>query len=269
MKIGLIQTAPIFGDKAANRAQIEQLIGDQMADLWVMPELALTGYEFRSREEAMELAEEIPRGESSQWLAELCKGRHCHAVLGVAEHDGRAVYNSAVIAGPQGVIGKYRKIHLFDREFNRFDPGDLPLQVFDIGMARVGVMICFDWRYPEAARTLTLMGSQIIAHPSNLVMPYAQAAMVTRALENRVFIITANRVGTEDRAGRSVTFTGGSVMVNPNGDTVAHASAGETAALMVEIDPRQADDKRVNRYNDLLAGRRPEFYLGEVPPMVG
>ena len=269
MKIGLVQTSPNFGDKSANREQIEKLIGDQHADLWVIPELALTGYEFKNREEAMELAEEIPRGESCRWLAELCARRRCHAVMGVAEHDGRAVYNSAIIAGPQGVIGKYRKIHLFDREFDRFDPGDLPLQVFDLGSARVGVMICFDWRFPEVTRTLTLMGAQIIAHPSNLVMPYAQAAMVTRALENRVFIVTANRIGTEERAGRAVTFTGNSLIVAPSGDTIANAPEDEAAAVTVSIDLKQADDKRVNRYNDLLADRRPEFYLSEVPPMVG
>ena len=269
MILGLIQTSPAFGDKLANRKQIEGLLADHHADLWVIPELALTGYEFRDRAEAMELAEEIPRGESSQWLAEFCAARRCHAVMGIAEREGRSVYNSSIIAGSKGVIGKYRKIHLFDREIERFDPGNLPLQVFDIGMARVGVMICFDWRFPEAARTLMLMGAQIIAHPSNLVMPYAQAAMVTRALENRVFIMTANRIGTEERAGKPVTFTGGSLIVAPSGDTLAHAAQTETSALTTEIDPGQADDKRVTSHNDLLADRRPEFYLSEIPPMVG
>jgi len=269
MILGLIQTSPAFGDKLANRKQIEGLLANHYADLWVIPELALTGYEFRDRTEVAELAEEIPRGESVHWLGELCRERRCHALMGLAERDGCALYNSAVLAGPKGFIGKYRKIHLFDREVERFDPGDLPLQVFDLGMARVGVMICFDWRFPEAARTLTLMGAQIIAHPANLVMSYAQAAMVTRALENRVFIVTANRIGTEDRAGQPVSFTGGSLIVAPSGETLVRAPDADIAALTVTVDPKQADDKRVTRHNDLLADRRPEFYLSEIPPMVG
>ena len=236
------------------------LIGNRRADLWVLPELALTGYEFRGRAEAMELAEEIPHGRSVRWLEDFCATRHCFAVLGLAERDGASVYNSAILVGPRGYIGKYRKLHLFDKEFERFDKGDLPLRVYDIEDARVGMMICFDWRFPEAARTLALGGAQIIAHPSNLVMQHCQAAMVTRALENKVFTITANRVGTEERDGRRVTFTGESVLVAPNGGQLGMAALTEPDVLRVEIDPHDADNKMVNAYNNVLADRRTEFY---------
>jgi len=261
MILGLIQTSPLFGDKAGNRKQIEDLISDARADLWVMPELALTGYEFKNREELRELAEEIPQGESCQWLTAFCRERNCHAVMGLAEGEGERVFNSAVLAGPKGILGKYRKLHLFDAETERFDLGDTPYPVFDIGTARVGLMICWDWRYPEAARTLTLRGAQIIAHPSNLVTPYCQPAMVTRALENRVFTATANRVGTETRAGREVRFTGESVIVSPDGVVLARLSPDRAECIAVEIDPAQADDKRTGLYNDLIRERRPEFYV--------
>jgi predicted amidohydrolase len=260
MKIGLVQTAPVFGEKRANREQIDGLIGASQAELWVLPELALTGYEFVDRKEAQELAEEIPAGESCRWLAEICAGQNCHAVMGLAERDGERVYNSAVLMGPQGLVATYRKLHLFERETERFDPGNLPLAVHDIGIARVGLMICFDWRFPEAARTLALRGAQIIAHPSNLVMPYCQAAMVTRALENRVFCATTNRIGTETRAGRELSFTGRSQIIAPDGKRLCEAGASEAAVVFAEMDPKQADNKHATKLNDLFQDRRPEFY---------
>jgi predicted amidohydrolase len=260
IKMGMVQTSPVFGDKHANWKQIESLAGNQTADLWVIPELALTGYEFANRKQSMELAEEIPGGDSCQWLQKFCAERNCHAVMGIAERDGAQVYNSAVMMGPKGQVGKYRKLHLFDQEKTRFDAGNLPLPVFDLGFARVGVMICFDWRFPEATRTLTLRGAQIIAHPSNLVLPHCQAAMVTRALENRVFCATANRIGTEYRHDFPVTFTGGSVVVTPDGMFAARASATEMEVMIVEIDPAIADNKRVLELNDLLKDRRADYY---------
>jgi predicted amidohydrolase len=260
MRVGLVQTSPVFGDKAANCKEIESLTASAKAELWVLPELALTGYEFRDREEARALAEELPEGESCRWLVQFCEERRCHAVMGIALREDLFVYNAAVLAGPQGIVGQYRKLHLFDREKELFDPGNLPLPVFDIGIAKVGLMICFDWRFPEPGRTLTLKGAQIIAHPSNLVMPFCQQAMITRALENGVFCVTANRVGTERRAGRTLTFTGKSQMVAPNGEVLVNAGAEHGEVLTAVINPSKADNKRVTMWNDLLGDRRPEYY---------
>ncbi len=261
MIVGIVQNAPEFGDVDKNWKQIESLIGNTRADLWVMSELALTGYEFQGRKEVAELAEEIPSGKSSTRLAALCRDQNCYAVLGMPERDGGRLYNSSVFMGPRGMLGRYRKLHLFDKENERFDRGDIPLKVHDIGHARVGVMICFDWRFPEVARTLTVGGAQIIAHPSNLVLPYAQKAMITRSLENHVFGLTANRVGEENRDGRVVRFTGVSQIVGARGDVLASAPRSTAGVILVEIDPADADNKRINPYNDLLGERRPEYYL--------
>jgi predicted amidohydrolase len=260
MQIGLVQTAPVFGNKAANRKEIEELTAGVQADLWVIPELALTGYEFIDREEARNLGEPISIGETCGWLAKFCAERNCHAVMGLAERENIHVYNSTVMMGPNGYIGHYRKIHLFDREKELFDPGNMPFPVFDIGAARVGLMICFDWRFPEAARTLALRGAQIIAHPSNLVMAHCQQAMVTRALENGVFVVTANRIGTEHRARRTITFTGHSQIVAPKGTVLASTPANEHAIAVAEINPSTADNKHVTMWNDLMGDRRKEFY---------
>jgi predicted amidohydrolase len=260
MRLGIVQSSPHFGDKQANRKQIEELVADQQADLWIMTELALTGYEFKSRAEVQQHAETIPHDDSTKWLADLCGARNCWAVMGLAERDGRHLYNTAILCGPHRYVGRYRKIHLFDKEKERFDVGNLPFPVFDIGLARVGLMICFDWRYPEAARALTLRGAQIIAHPSNLVMPFCQQAMITRALENRVFCATANRVGSERHAGRSVHFTGESQLVSPDGAILLAAVKDKPQCIVAEIDPHVADDKHATPFNDLLEDRHPEFY---------
>jgi predicted amidohydrolase len=264
MRAGAVQTDPIFGDKEANRTEIEELIHHHEADLWVLPELALTGYEFKGRGEAMDLGEEIPDGESTKWLSQLCRDRNFHAVMGIAERYENKIFNSCIMVGPQGLIGRYRKLHLFDRENLRFDVGDLPYPVYNIGSARVGMMICYDWMFPEAARTLALRGAQIIAHPTNLVMPYCQQCMRTRALENRVFAITANRVGREERDNRDIKFTGKSQILSDYGDTLAYGNESHASCLVAEINPKDADDKRINPFNDLIAGRRKEFYAVEI-----
>ncbi len=261
LRIGAIQTSPVFGDKKANQKEIEELIQGQEADLWVMPELALTGYEFKGRKEARELAEDIPDGKSTQWLHKLCKELNCHAVMGIAERYRDKTFNSSIMVGPDGLLGTYRKLHLFDRENLRFDLGDLPLSVYDIGKARVGMMICYDWMFPEVARTLTLKGAQVIAHPTNLVMPYCQQCMRARTLENRVFAITANRVGREERDKREIKFTGRSQILSDYGDTLAYGNENHPSCLVAEISPEESDDKRINPFNDLIDDRRSEFYL--------
>ncbi len=261
MIVGVVQNDPEFGQVEKNWKQIESLVGTTHADLWVMSELALTGYEYRGRAEVAQLAEEVPSGWSSKALATFCSDRNCHAILGLAEREGERLYNSSVFMGPRGMLGRYRKLHLYDKENERFDRGDIPLRVHDIGGARVGVMICFDWRFPEVARTLTIEGAQIIAHPSNLVLPYAQKAMITRTLENHVFALTANRVGTEDRDGRMVHFTGVSQIVGARGDVLMSAHRSSAGVIVVEINPADADDKHINSYNNLLDERRPEFYV--------
>jgi predicted amidohydrolase len=118
-------------------------------------------------------------------------------VAGLAERRGDRLYNAAVYLGPEGVRAVYRKVYLFDREQESFDPGDEPFRVHRLGQARLGILVCFDWMFPEAARSLALQGADILVHPANLVLPHGPSAMLTRALENGVFTATANRVGLE------------------------------------------------------------------------
>jgi 5-aminopentanamidase len=261
MRIGWIQTEPVYGDPADNLRRIEGIIEAGGADLWVLPELFSTGYLFGDRKELERLAEPVPDGPVTRGLLRLAARSGTAIIAGLAERsrDGH-LYNSAVAVDRSGVKACYRKIHLFDYEKEWFDPGDGPFVVVELAGARVGLMICWDWRFPEAARTLALAGAQVIAHPSNLVLPFCQAAMVTRAMENRVFTATVNRIGTEERAGLRLTFTGGSRIVAPDGSVLSDGPAERAASGIVTIDLTLADVKRVTSHNDLLADRRPEFY---------
>jgi len=262
MKVAYVQMEPVLLEPDVNYSKAEDLIriaADRGAELIVLPELFDTGYNFRSRSEVEEVAGEIPDGPTTQFLVELSKELGVFIVAGTAEKDEKGhLYNSAVITGPigSGYIGKYRKIHLFYREKLFFEPGNLGFHVFNIGIAKVGIMICFDWFFPESARTLALKGADVIAHPSNLVMPYAPRAMPIRALENRVYTITANRIGEE----RGLRFIGKSLIASPKAEVLAMGSENEEEVGVVEIDLELARNKRLNEMNDVLRDRRPEFY---------
>ena len=266
MRVGWIQTLPVFGDPAANLTAVEAVVAEataagRRADLWVLPELFATGYVFADSDEARRLCEPIADGPTVAGLIALADRFGCAFVAGVAESapDGR-LFNSAVAVDGTGLKAHYRKAHVFGSERRWSSPGDLPFPVVDLAGARVGIMICFDWRFPETARTLALAGAQIIAHPSNLVLPHCPDAMVTRALENGVFTVTCDRVGTEERSGMTATFIGRSRVIGPDGIVLSEGPPDRPAWDVVDIDPARADDKRLAGGNDILADRRTDLY---------
>lgn len=261
MKVGYYQCNPVFGEVARNLDKVAQRLSAVRCDLMVLPELFATGYQFVSQEEVAALAEPVPDGPTTARLCEVAKSRSMHIVAGLPERAGDRYYNSAVVVGPAGVIGCYRKTHLFFEETQWFTPGDSGFQVWDIGVARIGVMVCFDWFYPEAARTLALKGAEIICHPANLVLPHCPDAMVTRCLENRVFSVTANRIGSERRGGKqTLAYIGRSEIVNPRGKILHRAPPDREKLAVVAIDPKEACDKSLNLYNDLFRDRRVALY---------
>jgi len=262
MRIGYVQMEPIFGEAERNLRRAKNMMKQQNADLWVLPELFATGYQFTAQEEAAALAEPVPEGVTTQDLILFAHERCCHIVAGLAEKaPNKAIYNAAILVGPKGQLSLYRKIHLFLEEKRWFTPGDIPFPVIDIGEAKVGMMICFDHFFPEAARTLALQGAEIIAHPANLVMPvYAQLTMRARAIENGVFTVTANRVGSEARTDKRLHFIGESQIVSPRGDVLVRSSKDKEETKVVKINPAAARDKSLNPYNDRLADRRVDFY---------
>jgi predicted amidohydrolase len=259
MRVGYLQSEPVFGDKDLNLKRVAEYLDDTKADLVVLTELFATGYVFESRDELVGLAEDV-NGPTFDFLKDLSNRMRMGIVAGIAELDGADCYNSCFLFSEGRVVARYRKIHLFDREKEMFTPGNLPFTVVDFKGAKLGLMICFDWIFPEVARILALRGAQLLCHPSNLVLPYCPQAMLTRAIENRVFAVTANRIGTEERAGLSLTFIGMSQIVSPRGEVLARAGKDEEGLTILDINLSEADNKMVTRRNHVIDDRRPEFY---------
>ena len=262
MRVGFVQNNPVFASVQENLSRVEKLLAGHSADLFVLPELFATGYQFKDKAETRSLAELVPGGVTTNMLTALAKQTNTFIIAGLAEIEGDQVYNSAVVTGPKGYIGKYRKLHLFDTEKDCFQQGNLPLQVFDIAGAKVGVMICFDWRFPETARTLALMGAELIAHPSNLVLAHCPQAMITRCLENRIFAVTADRVGAEKRLDgeEALNFIGQSQVVDPNGNVLIRASLTDEEVHVAQLDLNLARNKSLNSRNHIFKDRRPDLY---------
>lgn len=259
MKVAVIQFKPEFGDVAGNLDRAVDTMAGHEADLFVLPELILSGYLFESTDEALALSQE-PGGPEFMPVVDLASDKRAVVVLGFAERAGGAVYNSSILISPDGSRSVYRKIQLFCDEKRIFEPGDRRPFVTEVRGARLGMMICFDWVFPEVARTLALAGADILCHPSNLVLPFCQDAMVTRCIENRVFAMTANRVGTESRAGQTLTFTGRSQIVASNGEILVRASDDTEEIIEAEIDHTEARNKMMTATNDVLADRRAGLY---------
>ena len=261
MRTGIYQNNPRFGEVKINLEQAIRKMDTIQADLIVLPELFSTGYQFTSLDEVRELAEEIPSGPSCEILIKYAHLKNLYIVFGIAERKGDTLYNSAALIGPDGFIGKYRKSHLFFEEKLFFSSGDTGFKVFDIGISRLGIMICYDWWFPEAARTLALSGADIICHPANLVLTGCHKAMQTRSLENAVFSVTANRIGAEARGGRDeLKFTGKSQMVDPAGQVILSLDSDQEGIAVIDIDVSRARDKSITSMNDRFMDRRPELY---------
>jgi len=260
MRIAFAQFRITFGDPDWNRGRSGELISSSDADLIVLPELCTTGYAFKSRDEAASLAESAHDGASVTLWKRLAAQKNLHIVAGIAEKEGDKLFNSAVLLCPSGEVHVYRKTHLFFQEKLWFDPGDTGFPVFDTALARIGIMICFDWIFPESCRTLALAGADIICHPANLVLPYCQDAMVTRCLENHVFAVTANRTGSESRSGVQFNFTGRSRIISPLGEVLEEATERDDSVQTANVDISVARNKQLSDYNDLFKDRRPEFY---------
>ena len=272
----MAQTEPKLGEKKRNLevclGRLEEAAAAG-AQLLVLPECAIPGYMFDSGDEAMPYAEEIP-GPTTEALAEACRRLDVYAVCGLLERDGDVIHNAAVLVGPESLIGSYRKTHLPFLGVDRFVVPGEELPVFETPLGRIGLEICYDLRFPEVTRTLALKGADIVAHPTNFPMAAkVQTEVITlaRAAENRVYLLTANRVGKE----RWGEFCGWSQIVDPYGRRLAEAGETEEALLVADVELEKARDKDYvipGEYELYLFGhRRPELYsalVEEVQPVV-
>jgi predicted amidohydrolase len=208
IRVAFVQGKPRFGETERNLEHGLALASKVEADLVVIPELWSSGYVFSSHAEVDALAEDAKTGPTARALTAAARREKRHYIAGFAERHRGRFYNSAMLVDRTGVCTVYRKLHLFEREQEWFAPGDIPLAVHRVGPAKVGMLICFDWRFPEAARVLALQGADVIAHPSNLVFRNAQDTMRTTLVREPCVRGDRKPDGTEKRPGGTVPFTG-------------------------------------------------------------
>lgn len=268
--IACIQYEPKIGEVEANLNAIEERVREAHAKgarLIVLPELADSGYVFDSVEELASLAQPIPDGRSAQRLIALASEMDIYIVSGLAEVSSGVFFNSAMLCGPEGYIGTYRKMHLWYRENLFFEKGDLGLPVFDTPLGRIGIAICYDGWFPETFRELAIKGAEVICVPTNWVPmpdqdPEAEAMSnilhKAAAHSNGLFIACADRVGTE----RGQPFIGQSLILDATGWPLAGpASRAGEEILYAEITPSDVLSKRrLNEFNDKFGDRRTDVY---------
>ncbi|MCC3701959.1 nitrilase family protein [Rouxiella badensis] len=270
LTVACLQMEPVFGDTERNIAtsisMIEQAAA-QGARLMVLPELCNTGYVFASRAEAFALAETIPGGPSTRAWCNCAAQLNVYLVAGITEREGESLYNSAVVIGPEGFIGRYRKVHLWGDEALYFEPGNLGFPVFKTRIGTLGCQICYDCWFPESFRMAALQGAEIVCVPTNWVPipgqdPHREAManilVMAASHSNSLYIAAADRVGTE----RGQPFIGQSLITSYTGWPVA-GPASVTQPEIVIATVNLADAKRHRNWNDfnqVLKDRRPETY---------
>ncbi|MBL1148919.1 MAG: carbon-nitrogen hydrolase family protein [Armatimonadetes bacterium] len=265
-RVACVQFAPAFAEPHANASRCAEWLQDAAdadASLVVFPEAAITGYCARSYEEARDIAVESDSDPMLRF-ADAVRAAGLHAVVGFAERAGAELFNSALVCGPDGPIGLYRKTHLPYLGFDKHAKRGSALDVFELPFCKLGVLICYDIRVPEAARVLALKGADIVALPTNWpdkAQRSPQIVCPTRAMENRIYVAASSRVGEEN----GFSFIGMSRVVAPTGDVLASADSQEETVIIADVDVLLARQKRVvivpDEYElDTFGERQPELY---------
>jgi predicted amidohydrolase len=261
-RVAAIQFEPTLFSKSANLEALLRLTDEAAAGgakLIVTPEMATTAYCWATRDEIASDVEPVP-GPTTRRFAEIAADHDCWIVVGLAEVDPETdiYYNSAVLIGPEGPVGLYRKTHAYISEPKWAKDGDLGLPVFETPIGRIAMTICMDACYPETARVPALAGADVICFPTNWLSEKSPSpSWMARAAENGVYLVAANRYGLE----RGVQFSGGSAVIDPDGSLQSVVDTGD-GIVWGWIDPARARDKRPlsGRPEDLIADRRPDAY---------
>ncbi len=259
MKIASVQNNPVFGDKKGNIEKLFSLIDSKNAELYILPELCYTGYQFISKEEVENLSDKTDSPFIHSFI-EKAQEKNAGIIFGFIENDNGSFYNASMFVTPDGVIHIYRKTHLFYKEKLFFTPGNKGFDITEFRGIKIGMAICFDWIFPESFRTLALKGADLIAHSANLVMPYCQQTDFARAIENKVYIVTSNRIGTESRDGESLTFTGESVVLSPKGEYLVRAGKNTEEINIFNLETELARNKALNPFNNVFEDRQKKYY---------
>jgi predicted amidohydrolase len=271
--IACCQIVPDVEDPVASAARVGTALADALAagaQIVVLPELAASGYVFRSADEARAVAQPADGPLLTGWAAEAAR-TDAVVIGGFCElaSDGR-VFNSAALVDGDGVRAVYRKLHLWDQESRWFARGEQPAPVVQTRFGRIGLGICYDIEFPELTRGLALAGAELLALPTNWPRerwPPSSEPAVLRGLALATAYLSKFYVAVCDRGGseRGADFQGGSVIAAPDGSVLAEAPLGSTEQMLfAHCDLSIALDKRTSERNDAFADRRPEHYLSRL-----
>jgi predicted amidohydrolase len=258
-KVSIIQFQPALCDPAESFGRLAPLLDQAVgSDLIVLPELSNSGYNFRDADQAFSCSETIDgSGPFQKFLISSSGKLGAFIVSGINEREGDYLYNSAILVNASGIIGKYRKMHLFMNEKDVFQKGNTGLPVFDIGKMKIGIMICFDYLFPEPWRIMAQKGADIICHPSNLLTENPHKCLPGIGLMNRIYIATANRIGVEG----TLHFNGKSFFTEPSGGVPETASPDQPAVISMVIDTDISSNKMITPRNHVFDDRRPDLYI--------
>ncbi len=270
LRLAVIQSNPQFGNIEFNLERLKTQVENVDADIFVFTELCSTGYFFQSRKEALSMSEENS-GPTLQFFRELAEQKQAVVHGGFVRRVGEKVFNASALFTPESLHTPtfYHKTHLFYKEKQCFDPGDSGFVVHCDNRrdCTFGLMICYDWRFPEAARTLMVKGADIALCPSNLVTDAWHKVMPARAIENKMYMAVANRWGNEMRNGEELQFKGLSAIHSYNGETMEAAKPEGDTVIYTEIHPEKTRDKSFNALNDVQYDRRPDMYSALTEPV--
>lgn len=260
MYLSVIQFETLFNNKENNLKKIINSINGIGSEILVFPELATSGYYFTDKKQLSRIADNFD-GNTINMIQKLSTELDKIVILGFPELFEGKIFNSAAIIFPNPELSSvYRKTHLFYKERFVFEEGNTGFPVIEYNGLRLGTMICYDWRFPEAARTLALKGADLIVCPSNLVTGVWQNVMSARALENKVYMAVSNKIGVETNGDDELSFNGESAIYSYDGSYLAKASKDTEEVITAEIFPERTRDKSFNEINDIFKDRRPQFY---------
>jgi predicted amidohydrolase len=269
VQVAVVQMECVIGAKEANVQKTLDKISEaatEGAKLVVLPEMITTGYIFNTREEVAGMAEEVPAGPTVKKWEEAAKAHDVHIVCGILEREGEKFYNTAVLVGPGGFVGKFRKMHLWDEDKVWFEPGNLGIPVFQTPIGRIAMIICYDMWFSEMWRIAAMKGADIVCVPTNWlkietlpedVQSMAPYMAMVAANTNCMFVACADRVGFE----RGITFPGRSLIVGPGGiPDVGPASFTEEDTLYHVCNMSDARKYNWTTHNVLFRDRRTDYY---------
>lgn len=277
VKIACIQISPFYRDTEENLKKAERYLLEACengANLLVLPEIFNVGSPGASRQDAYAVAESVPDGKTVSKLMEIAQTRGVYICGSMIERDGVDLYNTSVLVGPDGFIGKFRKLHLCSHEAYYYEPGDLGIPVFHTPLGRIALLICMDTYYPETFRIAALQGADIVCASyagADLQASYGlpedchtliPSLCMSNANANHIYVVGCNRVGTCN----GYLSAGQSIIANPNGGVATPiAPHDEEIILYAEVDLSESRRKHVDKVNSRIANRRVDVY----DPMLG